>query len=273
MPSTEWPFITRPDPVSAKAAGALEARAHWLGRMGYLEAAALQHALVEERKRGEIPDTFLFLEHPPVITLGRAARAEHLLAPDGVLAGRGIEVWETTRGGDVTYHGPGQLVGYGIVDLKQHGRDVARYLRMLEEALIALVGHYGLAGTQRAEYTGVWLGGEKVCALGVRVDHWVTSHGFALNVAGDLSPFDLIVPCGIRGYGVTSIERASGQAPALESVAAEAARTLAHAFGWRMDAGDARGPLPRGRAPERILGGVRRVFPVSGPVPGPQSGE
>ena len=136
MPSTGWPSITEKS----------VARAYWLGRTGYLEAAALQHALVEARKRDEIPDTFLFLEHPPVITLGRASRAEHVLAPDAVLEGRGIEVWETTRGGDVTYHGPGQLVGYGIVDLKQHGRDVALYLRKLEEALIALCARYGLDG-------------------------------------------------------------------------------------------------------------------------------
>jgi lipoate-protein ligase B len=232
--------------------------------MGYGEAAALQHALVEERKRDAIPDTFLFLEHPPVITLGRGSDAANMLAPEAVLAGRGIEVWETTRGGDVTYHGPGQLVGYGIVDLKQHGRDVALYLRRLEDALIALLEQYGLTATRRPGYTGVWLGTEKLCAMGVRVDHWVTSHGFALNVGADLSHFDLIVPCGIRGYGVTSIERACDARPGLEAVAEKAGQALATTFGWRMETGDARGLDRPGATPERVLGGVRRLFPVSG---------
>src|SRR4029079_11211572 len=124
-----------------------------------------------------------------------ASHQENVLAPSEVLRARGIEVWETTRGGDVTYHGPGQLVGYGIVDLKQHGRDVAAYLRKMEEALIALCARHGFTGSRREGMTGVWLGDEKVCAMGVRVDHWVTSHGFAFNVGNDLSNFDLIVPC------------------------------------------------------------------------------
>jgi lipoyl(octanoyl) transferase len=249
MPSTEWPSITE------KSA----ARAFWLGRTGYLEAAALQHALVEARKRDEIADTFLFLEHPPVITLGRASRAEHVLAPDAVLQGRGIEVWETTRGGDVTYHGPGQLVGYGIVDLKRHGRDVALYLRKLEEALIALCARYGLAGSRRDGMTGVWLGESKVCAMGVRVDHWVTAHGFALNVGHDLADFDLIVPCGIRSHGVTSLARAGAGDNGLEDMARAAAEELARTFGWQTEWGDAAGlERPRG-VPERVLGGVRRI--------------
>ena len=247
MPSTDWPSITE------------TAAAHWLGRTGYLEAAALQHALVEARKRDEIPDTFLFLEHPPVITLGRASHDEHVLAPHAVLEGRGIEVWETTRGGDVTYHGPGQLVGYGIVDLKRHGRDVALYLRRLEQALIALCARHGLEGSRREGMTGVWLGERKVCAMGVRVDHWVTSHGFALNVRDELPNFDLIVPCGIRSHGVTSLERESGRASRLEDVAAEAAETLAGVFGWRTEWGDARGLPAPAAVPERVLGGVRRI--------------
>jgi lipoate-protein ligase B len=256
MRSTAWPSI------SSRTA----LRSYWLGRTGYLEAAALQHALVEARKRDEIPDTFVFLEHPPLITLGRAAHQENLLAPEAVLEGHGVELWETTRGGDVTYHGPGQLVGYGIVDLKRHGRDVARYLRMLEEAVIALLAEHGLSGTRRPEYTGAWLGAEKVCAIGVRVDHWVTSHGFALNVCGDLSPFDLIVPCGIRGFGVTSIERASGRTDAVEDVAREAGRALARTFDLELETGSASELEERRSAaiPLRVLGGVRRIFPVSG---------
>jgi len=241
--------------------------------MGYLEAAALQQALVEQRQRGEIPDTFLFLEHPPVVTLGRAAHEdENVIAPPGLLAARGIEVYETTRGGDVTIHGPGQLVGYGIVDLKDHGRDVALYLRRLEEAIMLLLARHELTGTRHPEFTGVWLGGgagaaasgarlEKICAMGVRVDRWVTSHGFALNVGNDLSFFDLIVPCGIRGHGVTSLERATGRAHEVAGVARQAGAALADVFRWCIDDGDADTlvrPTPSG---ERILGGVRRVFP------------
>ncbi|MEO6462730.1 MAG: lipoyl(octanoyl) transferase LipB [Candidatus Eisenbacteria bacterium] len=247
--------------VGASAtAGLRPARAYWLGRVGYLEASALQQALVERRQRGEIPDTFLFLEHPPVVTLGRAAHDdENLLAPPSVLAARGVEVYETTRGGDVTFHGPGQLVGYGIVDLKDHGRDVALYLRKLEEALIGLLAGHGLEGVRDPAFTGVWLGGGKICAMGVRVDRWVTSHGFALNVDVDLSYFDLIVPCGIRGHGVTSLARATGRAHDVAAVAREAGAALARVFAWRMEDGDATAldrPQPTG---ERILGGVRRV--------------
>jgi lipoate-protein ligase B len=177
---------------------------------------------------------------------------------------QGISVVETGRGGDVTYHGPGQLVGYGIVDLKQHGKDVALYLRRLEDALIALVGRYGLTGSRREGMTGVWLGGEKVCAMGVRVDHWVTSHGFALNVAADLAHFDLIVPCGIRSHGVTSIERATGARQDLADVARAAGETLAGTFGWSMETGDARGLIRPDATPERVLGGVRQLVPGSG---------
>ncbi len=273
MPSTAWRSTSSAPGEPVPAAAARPARAYWLGRTGYLEAAALQQALVGQRQRGEIPDTFLFLEHPPVVTLGRAAHDdENVIAPPAVLAARGVEVYETTRGGDVTFHGPGQLVGYGIVDLRDHGRDVALYLRRLEEAMIALLARHGLAGGRHPEFTGVWLGGgagaagggarlEKICAMGVRVDRWVTSHGFALNVGNDLSFFDLIVPCGIRGHGVTSLERATGAAHDVAGVARQAGVALADVFGWRMDDGDAASldrPRPSG---ERILGGVRRVFP------------
>jgi lipoate-protein ligase B len=183
-----------------------------------------------------------------------------------VLAARGVEVFETTRGGDVTYHGPGQLVGYGIVDLRQHGRDVARYLRQLEQAVIAVLARHGLAGGRHPEYTGVWVDGSKVCAIGVRVDHWVTSHGFALNVEADLSPFDLIVPCGIRGRGVTSLARlAPDVAWRVPAVAREAADELAQVFGWTMDWQDLPGlPAPDPSLTDRTLGGVRRVFPEPG---------
>jgi lipoyl(octanoyl) transferase len=261
MPSTGWPSTTR---SSAPAAERHPARAHWIGRVGYLEAAALQHALVALRVAGEIPDTVLFLEHPPVLTLGRAAHAEHVLAPPSVLAARGVEVFETSRGGDVTFHGPGQLVGYVIADLKQHGRDVAQHLRRLEQAVIAFLANRGLAGGRHPDHTGVWLGRDKICALGVRVDRWVTSHGFALNVTTDLSHFDLIVPCGIRGYGVTSLERACGEAAGLEAVAGEMRDTLAQAFGWDVEDGGTLPPVPMPPPGDRVLGGVRRIFPEPG---------
>jgi lipoyl(octanoyl) transferase len=271
MPSTGWPSTTSGGAAGGGAAGtgAIAARAHWLGRIGYLEAAALQHELVARRLAGEIPDTVLLLEHPPVITLGRASRQEHLLAPQGVLGARGVEVFETSRGGDVTFHGPGQLVGYVIADLKQHGRDVAQHLRRLEQAVIAFLSGHGLAGGRHPEHTGVWLGRDKVCALGVRVDRWITSHGFALNVTTDLSHFDLIVPCGIRGYGVTSLERAAGRTSAtetlgLEAVAADMRGALARTFDWDLRDG---GELPAVSMPspgDRVLGGVRRVFPEPG---------
>jgi len=266
MPSTEWRSITSGT-----------ARSYWLGRVDYLEAAVLQQALVELRQRGEIPDTFLFLEHPPVVTLGRAAHDdENVLAPPALLAARGVQVYETTRGGDVTIHGPGQLVGYGIVDLRDFGRDVGLYLRRLEEAMIALLARHDLVGRRHPEFTGVWLPAEgagegrieKVCAMGVRVDRWVTSHGFALNVANDLSYFDLIVPCGIRGHGVTSLERATGRRHEVDATADEAGYALAEVFGWRIETGDSvqlAGLRPAG---DRILGGVRRVQPEGLPTGG-----
>jgi lipoyl(octanoyl) transferase len=262
MPSTECRSITSP----AHASGGVPAHAYWLGRLGYMEAARLQHRLVEERRRDAVCDTFLFLEHPPVITLGRASEQGNLLAPMSVLAARGIELWETTRGGDVTYHGPGQLVGYGIVDLKAQGRDVGRYLRALEDAVIAFLARHGLVGERHAEYTGVWVGGDKVCAIGVRADHWVTAHGFALNVDSDLSHFDLIVPCGIRGRGVTSLARlAPDTAWRIEDVAREVGEELAARFAWRLEWPEHPGHLaPESSTTDRILGGVRRVFPEPG---------
>jgi lipoyl(octanoyl) transferase len=185
---------------------------------------------------GRRPDTFLFLEHPPVVTLGRGAHAEHLLADARRLAAAGAQLWETTRGGDITYHGPGQLVGYGILDLKQHGRDLGRYLRGLEEALLATLADYGILGNRKRGLTGVWVEERKVAAIGVRAERWVTSHGFALNVNPDLSHFEWIVPCGIRGYGVTSLAERLAERdpasppPALEEVSERARVRLGQVF-------------------------------------------
>ena len=195
-----------------------------LGRVDYDAAVVLQKQLVEERRAGEIGDTLLLLEHPPVITLGARTRGKptHIVASAEQLEHDGVAVRETGRGGDVTYHGPGQLVGYPIIDLNPDRRDVHKYVRNLEDVLILALEAFGIAGTRVDGLTGVWvgpLGGEeKIAAIGVRISRWITSHGFALNVATDLNHFNLIVPCGIADRGVTSIERQVGRAVPLPDV-------------------------------------------------------
>ncbi len=168
-----------------------------LGRMAWSEAFALQQELVAGRKAGTIPDQFLVVEHPHVITLGRNAREENILAAPEVLERAGIAVEVADRGGDVTYHGPGQLVGYPILDLKEWKRDVGAYVRAIEQMLIDTLATFGFAGERIAGMTGVWTGGKKVAAIGVHLSRWVTSHGFALNIDTDLSYFRYIVPCGL----------------------------------------------------------------------------
>lgn len=168
-----------------------------LGRMAWREAFALQQELVAERKAGTIPDQFLVVEHPHVITLGRNARGENILAAPEVLERAGIAVEVADRGGDVTYHGPGQLVGYPILDLKEWKRDVGAYVRAIEQTLIDTLATFGVAGERIAGMTGVWTSGKKVAAIGVHLSRWVTSHGFALNIDTDLSYFRYIVPCGL----------------------------------------------------------------------------
>ncbi len=182
-----------------------------LGRVPYGEALTLQERCHAARKEGRIPDTLLLLEHPAVITMGRTAKQENLLADPEVLAARGVELYEAARGGDITYHGPGQLVGYPIFDLEGHRKDVHWYLRSVEESLISALASFGLKGERVSGRTGVWVGDEKVAAIGVGVRRWVTWHGFALNVSTDLDAFSLIVPCGIRDKGVTSLERLLGR--------------------------------------------------------------
>jgi lipoyl(octanoyl) transferase len=189
-----------------------------LGRVGYARGLALQEELVAERQAGRIPDQLLLLEHDPVFTLGRNARGENVLFPKEALAERGFEVFETGRGGDVTYHGPGQVVGYPILDLSPDRRDVHRYVRDLEDVMIRTCADYGVAAQRVQGRTGCWVGPEKLGAIGVRIARWVTSHGFAFNVRNDLAPFGLIVPCGIRDRGVTSLARLLGREPSLEDV-------------------------------------------------------
>jgi lipoyl(octanoyl) transferase len=181
--------------------------------MPYAEALALQRSLVEERKAGTVPDLLLFVEHPHVLTLGVRGDGgrSHVLATADALAARRIDIHETGRGGDVTYHGPGQVVGYPIIDLKPDRCDVHRYVRDLEEVLIRAVAEYGIDAGRVEGLTGVWVGHEKLAAIGVRISRWVTSHGFALNVTTDLEYFQLIVPCGIADRGVTSLARLLGR--------------------------------------------------------------
>ena len=184
-----------------------------LGLMPYPAALALQRALVEDRRANRVGDLLLFVEHPHVITLGvrgDGGRA-HLLATAETLASRGIDVHESGRGGDITYHGPGQIVGYPIMDLNPDRRDVHRYVRDLEEVLIRTAVDYGVDAGRVEGLTGVWVGREKLAAIGVRIARWITSHGFALNVSTDLEYFNLIVPCGIADRGVTSLARLLGR--------------------------------------------------------------
>ena len=183
-----------------------------LGAVPYEEGLGLQRALVDERLCGRVDDVLLLLEHHHVLTLGvrRDGGRRHILASTDQLAARGVEVHETGRGGDITYHGPGQLVGYPILDLKPDRCDVHRYMRDLEEVLIRTAAHYGIAARRVPGLTGVWVGQDKLAAIGVRVARWVTSHGFALNVTTDLDYFNLIVPCGITDRGVTSLARQLG---------------------------------------------------------------
>ena len=203
-----------------------------LGLVPYGEALAVQRALVEERRAGRVGDLLLLVQHPHVLTLGVRGDGGrgHILATDEALAARGIEVFETGRGGDITYHGPGQLVGYPIIDLKPDRQDVHRYVRDLEEVLIRTAGDYGIEAERVPGLTGVWVGREKLAAIGVRIARWVTSHGFALNVSTDLDQFNLIVPCGIADRGVTSLERLLGRRVDVDEVASRIAARFGEVF-------------------------------------------
>jgi lipoyl(octanoyl) transferase len=203
-----------------------------LGTVPYAEALELQAQLVQQRRDGAIGDQLLLLEHPPVITLGVKARNDrsHVLASEQALRARGVEIYDSGRGGDVTYHGPGQLVGYPILHLHPDRRDVHRYVRDLEEVLIRAVAAFGIEASRAPGLTGVWVGSEKLAAIGVRISRWITSHGFALNVDTDLSHFDLIVPCGIRGRGVTSMQRLLGRTVGLVEAAEAVERSFVAVF-------------------------------------------
>ncbi len=205
-----------------------------LGRRDYRELWALQQRLVQRRQAGRIPDVLLFVEHPPTYTLGRGGKPEHLLVTEEELSRLGAVWVETDRGGDITYHGPGQIVGYPIVDLKQVDPDVHRYLRRLEEVLIRTLSGFGIVTHRKERLTGVWHREGKIAAIGVRISRWVTAHGFALNVSTELAYFNHIVPCGIVDRRVTSMEEALRKSVPLSSVKDSISREFGRGFDRRM---------------------------------------
>ncbi|MBZ5659831.1 MAG: lipoyl(octanoyl) transferase LipB [Acidobacteriia bacterium] len=221
-----------------------------LGLVEYSAAWELQRRVVAARKAGAMPDVLLLCEHPHVITLGRNGKRANLLAPDRVLGQMGVSFFETNRGGDITYHGPGQLVGYPILNLSEIRRDVGWYVRSLEEAMIRASAEFGVSGRRVAGRTGVWVDGgkevkeakeaeevkdeEKLAAIGVHISRWVTSHGFAYNVSTDLRYFDLIVPCGIAGKRATSLEKLLGHRVEIREVAPRIAAHLGAIFGLEL---------------------------------------
>ena len=203
---------------------------HRLHLVTYENGLKLQQKLVEMRQRDEIDDQFLLLEHPPVITLGRGGDATNLLASTQTLSEQRVRFFDTTRGGDITYHGPGQLVGYPILHLGEGNRDVRRYVFSLEEVLIRTVADYGITAERVEGKRGIWVGNDKIAAIGVRIARWVTSHGFALNVSTNLEHFRLITPCGLQGTGVTSIEKLTGRRVPLDEVREVLTRHFAEVF-------------------------------------------
>lgn len=206
--------------------------------MPYAEAYALQKRIVAARKLGLIEDVLLCCEHPHVITQGRNGKREHLLASESVLRQKGVEFFETSRGGDVTYHGPGQIVAYPILNLAAIRRDVVWYVRMLEEAMIRATAEFGITAGRETGKTGVWVGegksSEKLAAIGVHISRWVTSHGLAYNVSTDLRNFDLIVPCGIADRKATSLEKLLGRRVNLDEVRPKLAKHLGEVFGLEL---------------------------------------
>jgi lipoyl(octanoyl) transferase len=208
-----------------------------LGVVPYAEGLVLQQELVAARKADRIPDQLLLLEHPPVITLGAKVRDDrsHVLASEQALDDVGVELFEAGRGGDVTYHGPGQLVGYPIIDLRPDRCDIHRYVRDLEEVMIAAAAAFGVRADRVRGLTGAWVGQDKLAAIGVRISRWITSHGFAFNVATDLSHFSLIVPCGIQDRGVTSLGRLLGQPPPMSSVEDAVIQAFTATFGRELE--------------------------------------
>ena len=201
-----------------------------LGTIDYAEAHRLQKELQGKRIRGELGDVVLLLEHPAVLTMGRSAKAQHVLVAPEILQERGIQVHEVGRGGDVTYHGPGQLVAYPIIDLKPNRKDVRKYVASLEETMMRTCASFGLAARRVEGLNGTWIGDRKVGAVGVRISRWVTMHGLALNVNSDLRQFEMIVPCGIQDKGVTSLSAELGRTVRVTDVFDPLARHFAELY-------------------------------------------
>ncbi len=223
-----------------------------LGQVEYCEALALQEKINSARVENQIPDTLLLLEHPGVITLGRRGKRANILASEEYLEDRGIRVIETSRGGDVTYHGPGQLVGYPVISLRERGHDIRRFVSGIEEAIAGLLDGYGIrCSCELGGYTGVWVGNRKIAAIGIAVKRWVTMHGFALNVNTDIGSFSLINPCGITDRGVTSLEKLVGRKEDMDAVADKVAALLCEVFG-------AQGECVTRSGLEEMLGGHER---------------
>jgi lipoyl(octanoyl) transferase len=221
-----------------------------LGMIGYAEAYALQKRIVAARKMDAIGDALLLCEHPAVITQGRNGKREHLLASEHLLRQKNVDFFETSRGGDITFHGPGQLVGYPIVNLADIRRDVVWYVRMLEEVMIRTTAEFGIESFRVEGKTGIWVNvergpEEKLGAIGVHISRWVTSHGLAYNVSTDLRYFDLIVPCGIAGRKATSLEKLLEKTVSVQEVAAATARNFGEVFGLEMEAASKEALLER----------------------------
>lgn len=219
-----------------------------LGQVDYADALELQKARVEARKAGAIPDTLLLLEHPPVYTLGRNAKRNHLLVSQQKLSTLGAQVFETDRGGDITYHGPGQLVGYPIFDLTEHRRDLRWFMHSLEEVFIRVAGDYEIEAQRIDDARGVFVGNDKLVAMGVHVSRWVTSHGFAFNVATDLSYFNWIVPCGLPDKGVTSLEKLLGQRVEMNDVMERVVQRFGEVFELKMEFAESKVERQRSKA-------------------------
>ena len=208
-----------------------------LGLCPYAQALELQHELVADHKNGSGVDTLLLLEHPPVLTLGRRANESNILASSELLAREGIEVFKVERGGDVTYHGPGQLVGYPILDLRHFKQDVGWYVASVAEVLTRTLLDFGLRGAYRQDLPGVWVGDEKIVAIGARIEKWVTSHGFACNVNPNMQHWQLIIPCGISDKGVTSLAHLLGREISVDEVVPRVVQHFGDVFGVTMEAG------------------------------------
>lgn len=225
-PSTMPPLASEPPTPSLRLAQ--------LGLTCYADALALQRDLRERRKTGEAPDTLILTEHHPVLTVGSHAGLDNLLIPEASLAARGIDLVRVERGGDITYHGPGQLVAYPILELTAYGRDVRRYVQRLEETAIQLLATYGVTGVRRPGTPGVWAGPRKIASVGVHISRWVTLHGIAINLDIDLAPFGLINPCGLAGMQMTSVARETGAAAPMEEAIRRYTTAFEIVFGCRI---------------------------------------